>query len=167
MKQLTAYHDGTYVKNIWDMLNHVRNHRRRLYSLGKDVKGPMILRKIIFGLHDIEKFFFLPWLWKYYGPRGSGNPIAKKLYTRMNKVGYFILKCVLFFTPYNKEQIQKMKRYEKIADVIDRHCDPVAMEEFHLKEKRPLVQFIRREDLPCAITFKKRWLDRFEDGSDT
>lgn len=152
---------NVYVNSLGDMLHHVRNHRRRLYSLGTDVKGPQTLRKIVFGLHDVEKFVFLPWLWKYYGAKGAGNSDAKKLYTRMNKLGYFILKIVLFFTPYNKEQIQRMKRFEKIADVIDRHCDPVAMEEFNLKEKRPLVHFIRREDLACAITFKKRWLDRF------
>jgi hypothetical protein len=165
IKPLKLYSDGKYVKNIWDMLTHVRNHRGRVYFLSAEVKGPKFLKTIIFGLHDIEKFIFLPWLWKYYGAKGAGNPNAKALYIRMNKTGYFIIKCVLALFPfYTSEQVRKMKRFEKIADVIDRHCDPVALEEFNLTTTRPLVQFIRRDDLPCAITFKKRWLNKFGEG---
>lgn len=150
-----------YVKNIWDMLNHIRHHRQRLYTLGMETKVPHHLKKIVFGLHDIEKFLFLPWLWKYYGKKGD-KVKAKKLYTRMNKCGYFIINAVLFFTTYSKEEIKKVKRFEKIIDVIDRHCDPIALEEFDLERTRPLVNFLSVHDLPCAITFKKRWLEKFD-----
>lgn len=150
-----------YVNNLYDMLKHVQHHRHRVFQLGMEVTGPKQLKKIVFGLHDLEKFVFLPWLWKYYGAKGAGNQNARKLYTRMNKLGYFIVRTVLFFTPYTKEEINRMKRFERIVDVIDRHCDPVAMEEFNLTIKRPLVNFIRREDLPCAITFKQKWLRHF------
>lgn len=150
-----------HVNNIKDMLKHVRNHRRRLYALGMEVQGPTLLKKVMFGMHDCEKFVFLPWLWKYYGGKGNKQK-AKVIYTRMNSLGKFLLNIVLFFLPYSQEEIHRMKRFERIVDVIDRHCDIVALEEFNLKKQRPLTNFIRMTDLPCAITFKKKWLDKFE-----
>lgn len=151
-----------YVKNIWDMMKHVRHHRHRLYILGMETKGPKGLKQIVFGLHDIEKFLFLPWLWKYYGPKGNKKK-AKAVYTRMNQFGDFIINTVLLFTSYTAEQIKEVKRYEKIVDVVDRHCDPVALEEFNLEKQRPLTNFIKVNDLPRAVAFKKKWMDRFSE----
>jgi len=157
-----------HVNNIFDLAKHVSHHRKRVYFLGMKhlmrhqttSKEQKTASKIILGLHDIEKYLFLPWLWKYYGKKGN-KANARKLYTRMNKVGGYILQTVLYFFNFNKTLVEKVSKIEKIVDVIDRHCDPVALEEFDLKEKRPLTLFLERKELPFAMTIKKLWLDTF------
>ncbi len=153
-----------YVNNVFQLAKHITEHKKRLYILGmewsKGSVSPFYLKFIIFFFHDIEKYFFLPWLWKYYGPKGDKIK-ARKLYDRMNKVGNFIISFLLFFFPVYKNDLKRMQRMEKIIDVVDRSCDPVAMEEFNLKKKRPLTDFLTVQDLPIANTFIKRWMERF------
>ena len=156
-----------YVTNILEMSFHIAHHRKRVLTLGMDIHKEKDLTRLlyytVFKLHDIEKYLFLPWLWKYYGKKGD-KVKAKQLYIRMNKVGAVIIKAALFFFFFFKQQEKnKVKHYEHIIDVIDRHCDPVAMEEFDLVEQRPLTNFISVRDLPMAISFKKKWLEKFDD----
>ena len=155
-----------HINNIKEFARHISNHRTRVYALGMTMRGPKILKTIIFGLHDIEKYFFIFQLWKYYGSKGHGPERRKaiELYTRMNKLGYIIISVVLFFVRFPEHSVDKVKRLEKVIDVIDRHCDPVALEEFNLKEKRPLTQFLDVKDLPLAMSLKKKWLDLFENN---
>jgi hypothetical protein len=107
-------------------------------------------------VHDLEKYPFLPWLWKYYGGKGY-RAGARKLYTRMNRFGQFIQDLILIPFFWNKDAIANAVRIEHIADVVDRNTDPVAMEEFCLKIQKPMSEFLPIEDLYLAETLKKLW----------
>lgn len=56
------------------------------------------------------------------------------------------------------ERAKTLLRIERLADVVDRNSDPVAMEEFNIKEQRPLGEFIRDPvDLILAQELKQKY----------
>ena len=55
-------------------------------------------------------------------------------------------------------QAKILLRIERIADVVDRNSDPVAMEEFNIQKQRPLGDFVRDPiDLALALELKSRY----------
>lgn len=152
-----------FVNNLLDLKRHVSLHRRRVFALGWRlrplVNNPTVLFLVLL-VHDLEKYLFLPWLWKYYGVKGKNHKTdARKLYTRMNKVGYHIRNITMLPFFWNKENITQAIIIEHIADVVDRNTDPVAMEEFCLTIQKPMSLFLLSESLKIAETLKPQWFD--------
>lgn len=140
-----------YVNNIWDLAKHVAHHRARVYRLGITLDGSLLSR-VVLRVHDLEKYLFLPWLWKYYGGKGDRR-IAKRLYTRMNTVGRAILWVATL--PFSGASIAEAQKSEKIADIVDRQCDPVAVEEF--QRILPMSKFLNDHELEVAEILKPRY----------
>lgn len=133
-----------YVNNIWEFVKHINAHRKRV-SLLASVLDSRWQARYVYRLHDIEKYLFLPWLWKYYAGDGDRRK-AKSLYTLMNKVGRLLLSMLSFWI--NKAELAEIQKCEKLADVVDRQMDPVAEEEF--QRIRPIEKFVSDDDLEIA-----------------
>lgn len=156
------------VNNLRELARHVSLHRQRLYRVGKAwcfeydaawyVELPL---KVALFVHDLEKYLFLPWLWKYYGARGKNHKRsdALALWTRMNKVGAFIKKVALLPLP-GKHLIDGI---EHVIDVVDRHLDPVALEEFNLEKQRPITDFLHIANWELADELIIIWQEHTKD----
>lgn len=138
-----------YVSNVLALARQVSRHRRRVYRIGTYLDRG-ITTKVILLVHDIEKYLFLPWLWKYYGEKDKKTlKQAKKVYTRLNKVGRAIKRVATCL--FNQADVAESTIVEHIADVVDRHMDPVANEEFGRDMKtQPLSKFLPDRDVEIA-----------------
>ena len=145
-----------YVNNIFHLWRHVTLHRRRVRALGGEYLGfrylklrDFVLFHLLLWSHDLEKYLFLPWLYKYYG--GGGDRIAaRQLYDKMNKVGKWIQKIIIAPFAWKSHNLKTFHTIEHAVDVADRHCDPVALEEFALDKQRPVHIWLELKHIePC------------------
>jgi hypothetical protein len=98
-------------------------------------------------MHDVEKYLVIGGLWHYYGCAATPDAIA--FWRRMNEIGHALVRWL--------PQYPRVLDIEKLADVVDRNSDPVAMEEFALKRARPLSDFLPRRLLLRAAYLKREW----------
>lgn len=154
-----------YVNSMWELARHVTLHRKRVYELGMSLAGERRYSQykntllIALLVHDLEKYLFLPWLWKYYGGKGDRMD-AYKIYNKMNRVGDFIRKCLVGKKDINNMGALISYELEHTADVVDRHMDPVAVEEFCMSyPKKPMSNFLPNKDLANAELLKKNWFE--------
>ncbi len=150
-----------YVTNIWQLLDHVTRHRRRVLFLAMH-QSPLVEFNtrafLLVWMHDIEKYLFLPWLWKYYGDRRDRNK-ARKVYDRMNAVGSSIRKAAAWVMCVSKGRLHYLDQVERMVDVVDRHCDAATLEEFGLAVQRPLSDFLKADWIADATVLAKgRWM---------
>jgi hypothetical protein len=153
------------ISNIYQFFKHVNHHRKRIYILGTyrfskttKTRNEKILEFVVFKMHDIEKYLFLPLLCA----KGlNRRETSRKFYDFMNRVGTVLVNNTIrglsFFFKFTEKEIKNVKRFERILDVVDRHCDPVALEEFHINRKRPMFMFLNSKDSKRANVFEKRW----------
>lgn len=140
--------------NLKRYMTQIADHRRRMkqwYHLYSEViqSDNMTLKKVMY-IHDLEKWIFLPWLYKYQKP-DQDRIKARKLYDRMNKVGSLFVK--LRCRKVNKVVLEQALWVEKTFDVLDRHLDPVALEEFRITEPKPLSTYLSKEQVHLAEKF--------------
>jgi hypothetical protein len=152
-----------------------------------------LLRKYL-AVHDQTKILdssaFRTKFWRAAGVNQAGAPFVERLFgfynsqsgldetreslrtlvTELNatdrQVGLdFFLKNGLLDSAGNPTPLaQTLLRIERIADVVDRNSDPVAMEEFGIAKQPPLAQFIQSDvDLAMATWLKERYA-RFTKG---
>lgn len=110
--------------NFLELIRHTMLHRKRVIIIaGHLLRNHPTIRKRLVSLHDLEKFLFLPLLWLYSG--GRGNRVhARKVYDAMNRVGDAIFNAYSWWSKASPYDVQQAKYYERIADVVDRHCHP-------------------------------------------
>ena len=145
------------VTGYFTLAKRISKHRRRVARLAAllEFPGRTELSSVV-RWHDIEKYLFLPWLWKYYAGKGD-RTAARKLYDRMNAVGKWLLLRVT-------APSSRALRIERIVDVVDRYCDPETLVEFGNLTQRPLEDFLSPEDVALARRFVEFW--RELDSSD-
>lgn len=138
------------INTLPKFLRHVNLHRRRVYllglALGSPIKNDRAYRTAL-RIHDIEKYFFIFPLFKYYGGKNPDRLAAQKLYARMNAVGLHMKNVVLLPFNLTADDRRLLDSHERIADVADRHCDPIAMEEFNLKVQKPISIFLDHDQV--------------------
>jgi hypothetical protein len=128
-------------------------HRRRVRLLGlMCVTGA---GRALCWWHDIEKFVFLPWLFKYRCG-GGDRAAAARLYLRLNAVGHFIERMVLW--PYGEAQRGAARRFARVVDCLDRSMDPVARVELGDAENPPpLSRFLTGAEIALAEALRPYW----------
>lgn len=146
-------------KNLGDFFQHVTHHRQRVAWFARCFASHEVVHtlrfKLLLWLHDIEKYLVLPVLWSYYGERRD-RAKARKFYDRMNALGAAIVWPVKLVTP--KKMLDEIERAERMADVLDRHCDPAAREEFNDgANPPPLSKFLSGNDLQKVQTFANHY----------
>ncbi len=158
-----------YNKTMWDFKEHIDQHRQRVIRMTLALclrLGYITGSYHLMSLHDIEKYLFLPWLWSYYGNRRNRKQ-ARKLYDRMNKVGSWIRKFYIWYFDISPKAVANVDRFERIADIVDRHCHEATLEEFGITEQRPLSDFLSDpEDLAIAEWLKAHY-EEFKKGFST
>lgn len=133
-----------HVTSIVGLARHVTRHRRRVYQLALFLAPEMGLGgRLLVRMHDVEKYVVLPMLWAFYGGKGNRR-LARWCYDRMNQLGRVLVTGI---KPFANSGVP---RIEHTADVVDRHCDPVTLEEFSLSAQRPITDFLCAEDVPLA-----------------
>ncbi|CAB4127345.1 hypothetical protein UFOVP75_150 [uncultured Caudovirales phage] len=136
------------INTLGQFKQHIDEHRHRVYLLAVHADQNLsssFRNRLIYRLHDVEKYVVLPFLWKCYGGKGQ-----RSFYDRMNKLGNFIRKSAILALGIEPETDRQLARIEKIADVVDRHCDPVTPEEFGQSAKRPLQDFLSGSEIMLA-----------------
>jgi len=131
-------------------IKQIAAHRTRMKRWGdfytwRDGRNTAL--QAVLYIHDIEKWLFLPFLYWYQLP-GKDKSRARELYDKMNFVGSVIVRLRTLFHPI--QEVQEALWMEKCFDVLDRHLDPVALEEFNLKEQRPMSDFLKSSQLKFA-----------------
>lgn len=115
----------------------VDGHRQRVRVLGGLIAGKHgdvdSLTVRVLELHDVEKYVFLPLLWRYFG-RGQGK-VARFVFDVMNRVGaavvfFATLEMRVLFSASFDARLTRARQIERIADVIDRSADPTNAIEF-------------------------------------
>lgn len=148
-----------HVNNIFQFAQHVSAHRKRVQRLAwsfREAAPNREVLKIVLAMHDMEKYLLLPLLWRYYNGRGD-RAKADVFFKRMNAVGRKLLEAALATVPHTPGDRAAALILERLADVVDRNCDPVALEEFNLKARRPLRDFLDEDYLPAATAMVRRW----------
>jgi hypothetical protein len=143
-----------FVTNKWDLFRHVRAHRRRVFRLGWSLRAGLTRREraalwLTLVLHDLEKYLVIGGLWRTYGVGIPAPDDAVSFWRRMNRLGALMSGWV--------PKYPRVQDIERLADVVDRNSDPVAMEEFGLKRQRPLSDFLPRRLLLRAAYLKREW----------
>lgn len=147
------------VSNVFEFIHHINLHRKRVFKLGWSLKhecNNRIILWLVLKVHDIEKYFYLLKLWKLYGRPDHEIP-NRELFDSMNKIGKSLQKLILLPFRNQRKSIKQALEVERIADVVDRNSDPVAIEEFHLKQQIPMSHFLPAYDLDIAYRLKEKW----------
>lgn len=118
------------VRSLADFARHVTAHRRRVYMLAL-LADPELAKhwqaRALLRLHDVGKYLLLRALWRFYGGKGD-RVAARALYDRLNALDDAIAAPMRALTP--PALAERVAHAERIADCVDRNCDPVAREEF-------------------------------------
>lgn len=139
------------VRSLFDFARHVTLHRKRVRVLAT-IADPVVVTKwqgrALLALHDVGKYLLLRSLWSFYAGKGD-RVAARALYDRLNALDDLIAAPVRWLTP--PAFAERVATAERIADCVDRHCDPVAREEFARREGR-LSDFLDGRRLEVATT---------------
>lgn len=143
------------VKSKADFKRHITLHRKRLMALALALypNAPLTFKLLVW-LHDVEKYLVLDELYSFYA--GGGDVVDRDLFVgRMNALGKKLVAPLYFLL--DPVTLARYTNLERIADVVDRHSDPVALEEFNLPRRLPMSKFLRRDQLVVAGPLLKRY----------
>ena len=132
---------------------HVGLHRARVALLVAAMSAQPLPVFVL--AHDIEKRLLRRAIWRFYGGRGNRRH-ARAVYWLLNALGRLIAAPLKAYCLAPDRA--HFERLERIADVVDRHCDPVAREEF-ADAAPPLSDFLPAEDLPAAEALAARYAE--------
>lgn len=133
-----------------DFARHVRLHRKRVRVLAA-FADPLVVTKwqgrALLALHDVGKYLLLRPLWSYYAGKGD-RVAARALYDELNRLDDAIAAPIRLLTP--AAFAERVAAAERVADCVDRNCDPVALEEFAREKQPPLSDFLDGRRLETA-----------------
>ena len=137
----------------------IRAHRRRVRLFGQACLVPWSPARILCRWHDVEKWLFLPWLFKYRCGRGD-RAAAARVYERMNAIGRAIERMLLL--PYTPPQRDASRSLVRVIDCLDRSLDPVARVELGDAENPPPIgAFLSFPEEALAKALAPQWTAAF------